>query len=110
MTWTYKNIDASKNVYDQLPTHLKFVIDKARSELVLNKVVLFGSRARGDARDNSDFDLAFSVSDQKNWVKFALSVEEGVPSLYNYDLVNFEKADPELKKSIQKEGIVIYEN
>ena len=33
----------------------------------LEKVVLFGSRARGDAREDSDWDLALSVHGMGRW-------------------------------------------
>ena len=48
------------------------------------------ARARGDARENSDFDLAFAVSDKLNWSRFVTEIQEDPPSLHRYDLVDFE--------------------
>ena len=73
----------------------------------LNKVILFGSRARGDFHKTSDIDLAVQGG---NTTYFALEVEERTPTLLKYDIVNLDgSVQSELRKSIEKEGIVLYE-
>lgn len=70
----------------------------------IEKLILFGSRARGDFRRTSDIDLAVSGGD------FALDVEEETSTLLKYDFVDLDrKVQKELLKSIEKEGVVIYE-
>ena len=70
-TWTATQADLkSKSIHERtqyLPKHLIHILDLA-IKLGLNpkKIWLYGSRARGDARENSDFDLAFLVRDKKN--------------------------------------------
>lgn len=73
----------------------------------LDKVILFGSRARGDYKRASDIDLAVSGGDI---VRFTLDVEEKTSTLLYFDVVNLDGAvQQELRESIMKEGIVIYE-
>lgn len=73
----------------------------------IQKVILFGSRARGDYRDQSDIDLA--VKGGKGNL-FAIDVDETTSTLLMYDVVNLDKAvQPELMESIEREGIIIYE-
>lgn len=73
----------------------------------IKKVVLFGSRARGDYRDRSDIDLA--VLGGKIDL-FSLAVEEDTSTLLKYDIVNLDgPVQRELLDSIEKEGILLYE-
>ena len=73
----------------------------------ISKVILFGSRARGDYRKKSDIDLAVSGG---NFYRFALDVDETTSTLLEYDFVNLDKGiTKELQKSIDKDGVIIYE-
>lgn len=73
----------------------------------INRVILFGSRARGDYKRVSDIDLAVSGGD---FVRFALDVDEETSTLLMYDFVNLDGAvQEELKDSIQREGRILYE-
>lgn len=78
---------------ENLRTYLK-------RELPDTHIYLFGSRARGDHRDNSDYDIAIESSQNS---KIKTTVEESnIP--YKIDIVELSKA-PYLKKIIQKEAI-----
>lgn len=82
------------------------IIDLARRH-GLRRVVLFGSRARGDYRRTSDIDLAASGG---NVPAFALDVDEDTQTLLRFDVVNLDgSVQPELLDSIRREGIAIYE-
>jgi predicted nucleotidyltransferase len=73
----------------------------------VRKVVLFGSRARGDYRERSDIDLAVYDGD---FARFALDVDDETNTLLSYDIVDMGKSvDKELVESIEREGIVLYE-
>jgi len=73
----------------------------------IQKVILFGSRSRGDYKERSDIDIAILGG---NGDLFALDVDEETSTLLMYDIVNLDKAiRTELLESIQREGIVIYE-
>ena len=73
----------------------------------VDRVILFGSRARGDFRRTSDIDLAVSGGD---FNRFALDVDEETSTLLEYDIVNLDtEMQDELRESIEKEGRVLYE-
>ena len=73
----------------------------------VNKVILFGSRARGDFRRTSDIDLAVEGGD---FPRFSLDIEEETSTLLEYDIVNLdEEIQQELRDSIRREGRVLYE-
>lgn len=73
----------------------------------IEKVILFGSRARGDYRKISDIDLAVSGGDV---ISFTVAVEEETSTLLQYDIVNLDGAvQTELLESIRSEGKILYE-
>ena len=73
----------------------------------IQKVILFGSRARGDYWKVSDIDLAVSGG---NIAAFALDVEEETTTLLKYDVVNLDgSVQKELLDVIEKEGVMLYE-
>ena len=73
----------------------------------LKKVILFGSRARGDFQRASDIDLAVRGG---NVSMFALDVEEETSTLLEFDVVNLDlDLQEKLLESIKKEGMVLYE-
>ena len=73
----------------------------------IEKVILFGSRARGDFRRTSDIDIAVIGGD---FARFALDVDEETSTLLEYDIVNLDRdMQEELRESIEKEGRVLYE-
>lgn len=77
------------------------------------KVVLFGSRARGDACLTSDIDIAIFG---KEWTDQDLNgarhlLEEEVKTPLKFDLINFYTvSNPRLKKNIETTGRVLYES
>lgn len=72
----------------------------------IEKVILFGSRARGDFRRTSDIDIAVTGGD---FVRFALDVDEETSTLLEYDIVNLDRdMQDELRESIEKEGRILY--
>jgi predicted nucleotidyltransferase len=73
----------------------------------IKRVILFGSRARGDFKKTSDIDIAVEGG---NFARFALDVEEETSTLLEFDIVDMERdMQEELRKSIETEGKVIYE-
>ena len=59
----------------------------------INKVILFGSRAKGTARERSDIDIA--VSGVKAFDLLAEEIED-LPTLYSVDLVNMDTCKNQL--------------
>ena len=77
----------------------------------IEKIILFGSRARGDNQERSDIDLAIvcpKATDQ-DW-RQVLDITENADTLLKIDCVRFNTLSDisELKKNIIKEGKVIY--
>lgn len=73
----------------------------------IEKLILFGSRARGDYRRTSDIDLAVNGG---NVAKFALELDEDVYTLLKFDVVDLGRSvQPALIESIQREGKILYE-
>ena len=73
----------------------------------IEKLVLFGSRARGDYRKRSDIDIAIWGG---NGASFAIDVDEETNTLLMFDVVDFKyPVQDELKESIMKEGCLLYE-
>ena len=73
----------------------------------VEKVVLFGSRARGDYNRASDIDLAAEGGDVD---LFRLLVEEETSTLLQYDVVNLNwNTNTELAEIIKNEGVTLYE-
>ena len=73
----------------------------------IEKVILFGSRARGDYKRVSDIDLAVQGGDI---LHFALDVEEETSTPLKYDVVNLDKnVQTELREIIEREGKILYE-
>ena len=73
----------------------------------VRKVILFGSRARGDNWERSDIDLAVSGGDIG---EFAEAVNEETWTLLMFDVVNLDRGiSAELQAEIDRDGVVLYE-
>lgn len=76
----------------------------------VERIILFGSRARGDAAARSDIDLAISgrAITKDEWRQIWCCVDEA-RTLLSIDLVRLETASDELKEKVRREGKVLYE-
>lgn len=73
----------------------------------VQKVILFGSRARGTHTERSDIDIAVIGGD---FDSFYWAVKETIHSLLSFDIVDYDsEASEQLKREIEKDGVVIYE-
>jgi predicted nucleotidyltransferase len=87
-------------------------LNALRAIPVIEKIILYGSRARGDNRERSDIDLAIVCpqATEKDWQKIVEIIEEA-DTLLVIDCVRFDtlaETSP-LKESILRDGVVIYE-
>lgn len=75
----------------------------------VQRVVLFGSRARGDNHPKSDVDLA--VYGCADFTNFSLDVDEKVWTLLMFDILDMDSYDysQELLQEIARDGVTIYE-
>lgn len=76
----------------------------------IKKVILFGSRATGKACRTSDFDLAIIPDNINSLFDYKDSLEE-IPTLLMFDVINLQSdmISLDLRDSIEKEGVVLYE-
>ena len=90
-----------------LPENAKKCIIEYAVKYGIAKVVLFGSRARGDNRPQSDIDIAVAGGDADG---FAAAVRDTTKTLIMFDIVRLDRLkNSELRDIISKEGVVIYE-
>lgn len=69
------------------------------------RLVLYGSRARGDNRYNSDIDLAVYDMPEKNRANFWMDCEE-LPTLLKFDIVHItDDMNPVFLANIKKDGV-----
>jgi predicted nucleotidyltransferase len=86
-------------------------IKQIAAKYPITKLILFGSRARGDHSPVSDYDLAVFGPDLSAYAKaeFSLDIEE-IATLKKIDLVFIvENETGDLMRNILTEGKVIYE-
>ena len=73
----------------------------------VRKIILFGSRARGNNTERSDVDIAVYGGD---FDSFYWDVKEKTHTLLMFDIIQADAPiSDELKKEIEKDGVVIYE-
>lgn len=87
---------------------------RARARLIseIERMILFGSRARGEHGARSDYDIAVVAPgvDAAAWSRWALETREGVPTLCGLDLILLDDSVSEpLREKIRREGKIIYE-
>ena len=74
-----------------------------------DRLILFGSSARGDNHDRSDIDLAVYGIQEEDKSLFWYDIEE-LPTLLKFDIVHVDdNTDTDLLESIRKDGVVLYE-
>lgn len=93
-----------------LPHFVQDVIDEAVTRLDPQRIVLFGSRARGDHEATSDYDLAIEApgTTDSAWARFVLDAQEGFGALLHLDLVRLDQADQRLRQRVDDEGLLLY--
>lgn len=74
------------------------------------RVILFGSRARGDNQERSDIDLAVFAPDAtvRAWDEVQVLAEEA-RTLLSIDVVRLDQASRTLRQVIDDEGVVLFE-
>jgi predicted nucleotidyltransferase len=77
----------------------------------VERVWLFGSRARGDHFERSDIDLAIEAPgmSRDDWVRLHVDFEDEASTLLGIDLVRLDEASQDLIEDIEREGIPIHE-
>ncbi|MEX0849757.1 MAG: nucleotidyltransferase domain-containing protein [Candidatus Dependentiae bacterium] len=72
------------------------------------KIILFGSRARGDARENSDIDIAIDAGKQVSPYDIveAKNIFSEMNIIFKVDVVDYQSVSEILQKQIDKDGVL----
>lgn len=77
----------------------------------VDQIILYGSRARQDHRERSDIDIALVCprAHERDWFT-VLDIIEKADTLLKIDCVRFDGLphDSSLRKSIEADGIIVY--
>ncbi len=89
-----------------IPASAQAFVERLSAEPGVSRVVLFGSRARGDHRARSDVDLAVEAPglSPSDWRRLRADAE-GARTLYRIDLVDLDRAPERLRERIRAEGV-----
>lgn len=84
------------------------ILEISKKYSAVKRVILFGSRARGDFNRNSDYDIAVLCNDQNTRLHFEQDIDQ-LPILTKIDLIYITEnmAGSELLINIEKDGIII---
>ncbi len=99
-----KDFGLSKNIIDSL-------IKVFSKYPEIEKACIFGSRARGDYKHNSDIDIVLYGNNLTHTLNTKIFYNlEDLYLIYSIDLINFNslKDDDKLKENIIIEGVEIY--
>lgn len=88
-------------------TELYKKIAQAGKQYKADKIILYGSRARGDNRERSDIDIAVFGMPKENQTFFNEAIEQ-LPTLLVFDIVFItERTNKALLDNINRDGVVI---
>jgi predicted nucleotidyltransferase len=73
----------------------------------VKRIILYGSRARGNFGRASDIDIAVECEDDKDFIRNV--IDDEVRTLLKLDIVNIAGASENLRHEIEEDGIVLYE-
>ena len=83
------------------------IVEAVRREARPVRIILFGSRARGEWNDRSDIDIAVVPEGGKRFHPSV--VEDRIRTLLKIDVLDFRLLNDDFQKEIAENGIVIYE-
>jgi predicted nucleotidyltransferase len=93
------------------PDTLSQVLGQITGRFNPKRVILFGSWARGDARPNSDIDLAFELDGKEKcgWDEFFCLMLDEALTLHRLDLVRLDQISADFQSHINTHGLTLYE-
>ncbi|WP_242984711.1 nucleotidyltransferase domain-containing protein [Clostridium taeniosporum] len=95
------NLNLDKNILEE-------IINISKKYDYIEKVILFGSRARGDNKLKSDIDLA--IYSDKDLGEYIEDIELNTRTLLEFDFSDMKNIKDEFfKEQISKDGVIIYE-
>lgn len=89
-----------------IPDQVYLGLRQLARQYSIRKIILFGSRARGDFYERSDVDIAVCGG---NVAAFSLDIDESINTLLMFDVVDLDgHVAEELIHEIERDGSVIY--
>lgn len=90
-----------------------YIVAYLKTKPQIEKVILFGSRAKGNYKKGSDIDLA--IKGKESSPEFAIDIEsfinEEIPVPYTVDIVDYNSLKKkELKDHIDRVGVLFYQD
>ena len=92
-----------------IPERTKYeLFNYLKSKPEIEKVVLYGSRAKGNFHIGSDIDFA-RWTDEHGKISSILDDLENLPTPYKFDITDYKTLSHQgMKNSIDKDGILFY--
>ena len=89
---------------------LKKIVDLIIKTSDPKRIILFGSRSKGNFDHSADYDLAIDSNkiSFRNKRKLIEQIEE-IIGLHSLDLINLDEVDSKFRKIISNTGKIIYE-
>ena len=96
------------NGYDN--AKVRAVIVPIAQKYGVERILLFGSMARGDADESSDYDFLISKGNLKSLIQYMSFVSELERALNRHvDVVSDTSSDDIIIENARREGILLYE-
>lgn len=83
------------------------IVDAIVRHVNPTKIIIYGSRARGDYTVTSDIDIAVERDNGKEF--FRCVIDEEVRTLLRLDIVDLNEVNEKVRDEIVQEGLLIYE-
>lgn len=97
---------------------MEMVVKRVKSVMPVNKVILFGSRARGDTHEDSDFDICVIVDAlDESEIKYMQKIRRSLIGhmlypmdvlVYSKDNFDYRSKHRSFEKAIAEEGVSVY--
>lgn len=93
-----------------LPSAISELVGELAAYPAVRRIILFGSRSRGDNTPRSDVDLAVEAPSADPHVWDAIcSDAEAAETLLAIDLVRLDHASPAFRERVRSEGTVLFD-
>jgi predicted nucleotidyltransferase len=104
-------LSADKKFSQAIPESIQNYVNIIAKSGLANKIILFGSRARGDHRENSDFDIAVECNKNNKFdvLKLKSRLMNEALTLYKIDLLDMNTAGADYLTEIKSEGQLLWQ-
>jgi predicted nucleotidyltransferase len=109
---------AAKTLNKELSDELRDIIENVKNKITVQKIILFGSRAYGNPRADSDIDLCVITLDTRRKIEIIWDIQESIYKTAKHtvdilvyrpeEFLNRADAVTTIEKTIASKGLVIY--